>query len=61
MSHWGSKLAICRALAVLCADMPFEQSITFSAHTTDKVRLTFTSVKKGEKYDDLCVTEVTVL
>ncbi len=47
--------------SVTLKDMPFEQSITFSAHTTDKVRLTFTSVKKGEKYDDLCVTEVTVL
>ena len=47
--------------SVTLKDMPFEQSVTFSAHTTDKVRLTFTSVKKGEKYDDLCVTEVTVL
>ncbi len=27
VSHWGSKLAICRALATLCADVAFAQSL----------------------------------
>ncbi len=43
-------------------DFPFEQNLTFAAsHTTDRVRVQFTAAKKGDKYDDLCVTEITVV
>lgn len=42
-------------------DFPFEQNLAFPAHTTDKVKIQFTAAKKGEKYDDLCITEVTVV
>ncbi|GDX81820.1 hypothetical protein LBMAG42_36310 [Deltaproteobacteria bacterium] len=42
-------------------DMLFEQSVSFPTHTTDSVRLTVTGVKKGEKYDDLCISEITVM
>lgn len=38
-------------------DMFFDQTITFPAHTTDRVKLTFTSVKKGTEFNDLCVSE----
>ncbi len=42
-------------------DFPFEQNLSFAAHTTDKLKIQFTSTKKGEKYDDLCVSEITVV
>lgn len=38
-------------------DMFFEQTISFPAHSTDRVKLTFTAVKKGTEYNDLCVSE----
>ena len=48
--------------SVTLKDMPFEQSIAFATpHTTDRVKISFTSVKKGSDYDDMCVSEVTVL
>ena len=35
-----------------------EQSIPFaSPHDTSKVKLTFTTVKKGTEFDDLCLSE----
>ena len=42
-------------------DLPFEQNLSFAAHTTDKLKIQFTGAKKGEKYDDLCVSEITVV
>jgi hypothetical protein len=42
-------------------DMLFEQSFSFSTRNTDHVKLTFTGVKKGEKYDDMCVSEITLV
>ncbi|MSQ02259.1 MAG: hypothetical protein EXR71_10285 [Myxococcales bacterium] len=42
-------------------DFPFEQTLSFAAHTTDKLKIQFTAVKKGETYDDLCVSEITVV
>jgi hypothetical protein len=38
-------------------DSPAEQVLTFPARTTDKVRLSFDTVKKGSEYNDLCVAE----
>lgn len=38
-------------------DMFFDQTISFPAHNADKVKLTFTQVKKGTEYNDLCVSE----
>ncbi len=41
-------------------DVPFEQTVSFgSAHTTDRVKLSFTDAKKGTDYDDLCISELT--
>jgi len=42
--------------------LPFEQTLTFSAVTTTKVRITFTTVTKGTEtaWNDMCVTEATV-
>lgn len=40
-------------------DMLFEQTFSFSTRTTDRAKITFTGVKKGEKYDDMCVSEIT--
>lgn len=47
--------------SVVIKDLPFEQTVTFGAHSTSKIKLSFTGVKKGEKYDDMCVSEITVL
>ncbi len=33
------------------------QTVTFPAHATGKVRMTFTGVQKGKEFDDLCVAE----
>ncbi|MEN9786124.1 MAG: type protein [Pseudomonadota bacterium] len=33
------------------------QTITFPAHATGKVRMTFTGVQKGKEFDDLCIAE----
>lgn len=46
---------------VTVKDLISEQNIAFSAHTTDKVRLTFDTVKKGTEFNDLCVSEVAFL
>lgn len=43
-------------------DMPFEQTIPLSSsHTTDRIKISFTSVKKGTDYDDLCVSDIAVV
>lgn len=47
--------------AVSLKDSMSEQTVTFPAHTTDRVRLQFTSVKKGTEFNDLCVAEVSLL
>lgn len=38
-----------------------EQTIAFPPHTASKVRLTFTGVKKGSEFNDLCISEAYVL
>ena len=40
-------------------DLISEQALTFPAHTTDKVRLTFDVVKKGSEFNDMCISEAT--
>jgi hypothetical protein len=45
--------------SITLKDMLFEQTFPFSARTTDRVKVSFTGVKKGEKYDDMCVSEIT--
>ena len=45
--------------SITLKDMLFEQTFTFAARTTDRVKVSFTGVKKGEKYDDMCVSEIT--
>lgn len=47
--------------AITIKDSPSEQTISFGAHTTDKVRITFTTVKKGSEFNDMCVSEVSFL
>jgi hypothetical protein len=42
---------------IVVKDSISEQTITFPAHDTSKVRITFTGVKKGSEFDDLCVSE----
>jgi hypothetical protein len=43
--------------SVVVKDTMSEQVISFPAHTTSKVRLTFTTVNKGKEFNDLCVSE----
>lgn len=43
--------------SIVIKDSPAEQTITFPAHTTDHVRVTFDTVKKGSEYNDMCVAE----
>lgn len=38
-----------------------EQVVPFAARTTDRVRVQFTTVKKGTEFNDLCVAEVSFL
>ncbi len=38
-----------------------EQTVTFPSHATSKVRVTFTSVKKGSEFNDLCISEAYLL
>lgn len=38
-----------------------EQTVSFPARNTSKVRLTFVEVKKGKEFNDLCVSEATFL
>lgn len=45
--------------SITLKDMLFEQTFSFAARTTDRVKVSFTGVKKGEKYDDMCVSEIT--
>ncbi|MDP2310145.1 MAG: discoidin domain-containing protein [Pseudomonadota bacterium] len=47
--------------AVTLKDSISEQTITFAPHTTSKVRVTFTGVKKGSEFNDLCISEAYVL
>ncbi len=43
-------------------DLPMELPLSFAApHTTSSIKLSFTSAKKGTDYDDLCVSEITVV
>lgn len=42
---------------VAIKDSLTEQTISFSPHTTNKVRITFDVVKKGSEYNDLCIAE----
>ncbi|MFZ5482126.1 MAG: discoidin domain-containing protein [Myxococcota bacterium] len=44
--------------SITIKDSPSEQVISFQTRTTDKVRLTFDTVKKGTEFNDLCVSEV---
>lgn len=41
-------------------DTVSEQTITFPARQTSKVKLTFTTVKKGSEFNDLCISEAYV-
>lgn len=47
--------------AVVLKDSISEQTITFPAHTTSSVRVTFTAVKKGSEFNDLCISEAYLL
>ena len=42
-------------------DSVSEQTISFPARETSKVRIAFTTVKKGSEFDDLCVSEAYLL
>jgi hypothetical protein len=43
-------------------DMQFELPLAFkSSHTTDKIRLSFTGIKKGTDFNDMCISEITVV
>ena len=46
---------------VVFKDSSAAQSVSFAPHTTTKVRMTFTSVKKGTEYNDLCVADLSWL
>ncbi len=46
---------------VVFKDSSAAQSVSFAAHTTSKVRMTFTGVKKGTEYNDLCIADVSWL
>ncbi|MSP55934.1 MAG: hypothetical protein EXR69_10080 [Myxococcales bacterium] len=43
--------------AIVVKDTLTSQKIAFPAHTTDRVRLSFDTVKRGSEYNDLCVAE----
>lgn len=47
--------------SVTFKDNFFDQTVTFPTRTTDKVRMTFTTVKKGTEYNDLCLSEAAFL
>lgn len=47
--------------AVTVKDSISEQTISFPARSTGKVRVTFTTVKKGSEFNDLCVSEASFL
>jgi hypothetical protein len=42
-------------IAIKNTAMP--QTVSFPAHTTSKVRVTFTEVTRGKEYNDLCMSE----
>ncbi len=46
---------------VAIKDTISEQTISFPAHTTSKVRVTFTGVKAGSEFNDLCISEAYLL
>ena len=41
--------------------MPLVHTLTFPLKRTTKVRMTFSGVKKGQKYNDLCISEAAFL
>jgi hypothetical protein len=43
--------------SIVVKDTVSEQTISFQTRTTDKVRLSFDTVKKGSEFNDLCVSE----
>ncbi len=43
--------------SIAIKDTLIDQKISFPAHTTNKVRLTFDTVKTGSQYNDLCIAE----
>jgi hypothetical protein len=43
--------------SITIKDAPTDQTISFAPHTTDKVKLTFTGVKKGSEFNDMCISE----
>ncbi|MDP2313892.1 MAG: discoidin domain-containing protein [Pseudomonadota bacterium] len=46
---------------VAVKDSVSEQTISFPPHATSKVRITFTTVKKGSEFNDLCISEAYLL
>jgi hypothetical protein len=47
--------------SITLKDTISEQTLTFPARSTSKVRLTFTGVKKGSEFNDLCISEAYLL
>ncbi len=47
--------------AVTLKDSISEQTIAFAPRTSSKVRVTFTGVKKGSEFNDLCMSEAYLL
>jgi hypothetical protein len=47
--------------AITLKDTISEQTISFAARSTSKVKITFTGVKKGSEYNDLCISEAYLL
>jgi len=41
--------------------LPLSHTMTFPMKRTSKVKMTFSSVKKGKKYNDLCISEAAFL
>jgi len=47
--------------SVVIKDSISEQTIQFAPRTTSKVKITFTGVKKGSEFNDLCISEAYLL
>lgn len=47
--------------SVTIKDSISEQKIAFAPHSTSKVKIVFTSVKKGSEFNDLCISEAAFL
>jgi len=43
--------------AIAIKNSMLSQTISFPAHTTSKVRISFTTVAKGKEFNDLCISE----